>query len=566
MFIVFIFAGYISIFFHFYKKQDSINMEKITQKQIWMAEILEMPREQEKSYKIVAKLNVINDTTFWITQKVVLYFQKDKVIKQISVGDKLLVSTQLSFIEPPKNPEQFDYAKFMKRKGVFLTGYVGKQNWVQQDGKSKYSLRRFSSFMQQFLSNKLMMAGMSGAEYSVAAAILLGNDETLEPELRASYAATGVSHILCVSGMHVGVIFMILGFLLKPLDKHLKTRYLKNIILLVAVWVYANITGLAPSVTRSAAMFTFVITGKFLQRKTNIFHSLFASLFILLVYNPLLIFEVGFQLSYLAVFGIVLFQNIIHQWYKPRTKVGNYLWNLISVSVAAQITTSPIAIFYFGQFPNYFLLTNLFVIPVSFVITIMGVATLMFSFNSFISNGLGFVLNFGVKVMNEGVLFIEKLPGALTTNISINMYQVILLYIFIIILCFCRKKIKLQILLSMLILNGFFLIHSINMIKKKNYVDVVNYEISKSVVFQFCYQGNGIIFSDSIHNEDDKQYQFCIKNHDIKMGINNSFINLDEEFENSFLCKKGDYIFFQNRIYYVEKNRLKLFLTKKLKV
>ena len=557
MYIAFIFAGYISISFHFYKNQDSINMEKITQKQIWMAEILEMPREREKSYKIVAKLHAFNDTTYWITQKVVLYFQKDSVIKQMFVGDKLVVYTQLSFIEPPKNPEQFDYAKFMKRKGVLLTGYVGKQNWEKQEGKSKKSIRRFSSFMQQFLSNKLLLSGMSGAEYSVAAAILLGNDETLEPELRASYAATGVSHILCVSGMHVGVIFMILGFLLKPLDKHLKTRYLKNVILLVAVWVYANITGLAPSVTRSAAMFTFVITGKFLQRKTNIFHSLFASLFILLVYNPLLLFEVGFQLSYLAVFGIVLFQNGINQWYKPRTKVGNYFWNLISVSIAAQITTSPIAILYFGQFPNYFLLTNLFVIPVSFVITILGVATLVLSFNSFISTGLGFVLNFGVKVMNEGVLFIEKLPGALTPNLSINMYQVILLYMLIILICFFRKKIKLTILLSMIILNGFFLIQSINRVKNKNYIDVVNYEISKSIAFQFCYLGNGIIFSDFIHNEDDKRYQFSIKNHDIKMGISNSFIKLDEDFENSFLCKKGNYIFFQNRIYYVEKNRLK---------
>ena len=557
MIFAFGFAGYLSIFFHFYKNQDSINIEKVMQKQIWIAEIKEVPKAREKSFKIIAKLCAIEDTTYWITHKVLLYFQKDSAIKAIRVGDKLLIHTKLSFIEPPKNPYQFNYQKFMKRKGFFLTGYVGERNWIyQKTGRTK-TVHRYASFVQQFLSNKLVASGMSGAEYSVAAAILLGNDETLEPELRASYAATGVSHILCVSGMHVGVIFMIISFLLKPLDCYLKTRYLKNVILLVAVWAYANITGLAPSVTRSAAMFTFVITGTFLQRKTNIFHSLFASLFILLIFNPLLLFELGFQLSYLAVFGIVLFQNVVSRWAHPKTKAGNYLWNLISVSIAAQIATSPIAIFYFGQFPNYFLLTNLLVIPFSFVITIMGVATLLFSFNSFISNGLGFVLRIGVHAMNEIVQCIEKLPGALTTNISINIYQVILLYMIIVFLYVFRKNIKQQFIFSMLILNIFLLIHTIDIIRKKSHIEIVSYDISKNAAFQFCHQGSGIIFSDSIHNEQDKRYQLYIKNHDIKMRLTNRFVKLDEDFENSFLCKKGDYILFQNTVYVIKRNRLK---------
>jgi competence protein ComEC len=257
-----------------------------------------VPIEREKSYKVIAKLNAINDTSYWITKKVILYFQKNSLIKDCKIGDQLLINTQLSFVEPPQNPYQFDYKKFTQRKGIYLTGYVPTYCWLQMESATRSSVKKYASHLQRLLSDKLLASGLSGAEYGVAAAILLGNDETLEPELKASYAAAGVSHILCVSGMHVGIIFMILNFLLLPLGNSVRANHIRNVILLISVWLYAHITGLSPSVTRAAAMFTFVITDKFLQRQSNIFHSLFASLFILLTINPLLLFDVGFQLSY----------------------------------------------------------------------------------------------------------------------------------------------------------------------------------------------------------------------------------------------------------------------------
>ena len=552
------FAGYLSVFFHFHKKVEKLDVAKITQKQTWIAEIKELPLEREKSYKVIAKLHAVNDTSYWITNKVILYFQKDTVLKHYRVGDKIMIHTKLSFIEPPKNPYQFNYHKFVKLKGIYLTGYIGKQNWKKMEVPKTVSVKRGASYLQRFLSEKLIASGLSGAEFSVAAAILLGNDETLEPELKASYAAAGVSHILCVSGMHVGVIFMILNFLLLPLGTSVRANYIRNAILLVSVWFYANITGLAPSVTRAAAMFTFVIVGKFLQRRSNIFHSLFASLFILLVINPALLFNVGFQLSYLAVFGIVIFQKKIAVWFHPKTKAGNYVWNLISVSIAAQLATAPIAIYYFGQFPNYFLLANLFVIPVSFVMTVTGVATLLFSFNTFLSNGLGFLLNLEVKIMNEGIQFIEKLPGALMTHISINILQVILLYFIVILLSvFYKSRKKLLFFSVFCTLNLFLCQHCINIFQSKHHTEVVHYKIPKSAAFQFCYHGHAVLFSDSIHNEEDKNYQFSIQNHDTKMRIKNSFIKFDEDFENSYLCKQGNFIFFQDTIYVLERSRLK---------
>ena len=558
----FFFAGYLSVSFHFHKNLESIDVEKITQKQTWIAEIKELPREREKSFKVIAKLCVINDSTFWLTKKVVLYFQKDSGIKNCRVGDKLLVNTKLSFIELPKNPNQFDYEKFMKRKGIFLSGYVPKHSWEKTEEVNRTSLKRYASFLQRFLSNKLVESGLSGAEFSVAAVALLGNDETLEPDLRASYAATGASHILCVSGMNVGIIFLILNFLLLPLEQSVKTRHLKNVILLISVWLYANITGLTPSVTRAAVMFTFVISGKFLKRKTNVFHSLFTSMFILLTYNPLLLFELGFQLGYLAIFGIVLFQNKIEKWYKTKTKAGGYFWNLLTVSLSVQTFIAPIAVYYFGQFPVYFLLTNIFVIPISFTMMVTGVATLAVSFSEILSKGLGFLLNLEVELMNQFILFIEKLPGALISNISINIVQVFLLYAIIIIVLVFKKNRKKQIFLSMLIFNIFVFIHCVNIYKSKQHIEVVRYDISKCPTFQFCHQGSALIFSDSIHNEHDKRYQYNIHNHDTKNRIKNNFIKFDEDFENSFLCKKGDFIYFQDTIYYLQKNRFKPNTTK----
>ena len=547
-------AGYLSISFHSHKRIEELDIENITQKQIWMAEILETPKVREKSYKVVAKLYAIDEPTCWITKKVVLYFQKDSIIENWRVGEKVLVNTKLSFIEPPKNPFQFDYKKFMKMRDIYFTGYVGKLNWTKPNLERTVSIKRYASFLQRFLSKKLEEAGLTGSEYSVTVGILLGDDDTIEPELKASYAATGVSHILSVSGMHVGIIFMILSFMLKPLGKSQNSNYFISIILLVSVWFYVNITGLSPPAVRSGAMFTFVTVGQLLRRQTNILQSLFTSLFILLVINPVLLFDVGFELSYLAMFGIVIYQPKMTEWLHPKTKFGKYIWEMITVSVAAQLTTAPIAIYYFGQFPNYFLLTNLCVVSLSTVMMISGVATLAVSFSNFLAHWCGFVLSLEVKIMNEIIMFIEHQPGAITRNISVSFTQVLLLYVLIIAFNFFNKNKRKQLFFSVvIILNIFLFIYSIDIITKKSHIEVVSYEISKSPTFQFCFHGNGFIFSDSIHCESDKRYQFSIKNHDNKMRIRNSFLKLDEDFENSFLCKKGDYIFFENSIYKIHK-------------
>jgi len=307
---------------------------------------------------------------------------------------------------------------------------AGMQEYCQPPSSS--IIKEKAIQVQHYFSEALAEAGISGSEYSIINAILLGNKESLDTELRAYYNAVGVGHILCVSGLHVGVIFLILNFLLHPLDYSKKSRLFKALILLFFIWIYACITGLSPSVTRAATMFSFVTFGNLLHRHTNIFHSLFTSLFILLIINPLWLFNLGFQLSYAAVFGIVIFQQKLVALWTPKNKVLTYLWNLITVSVAAQLATFPLSVYTFGMFPNYFLLGNLSVVTLSFVIVVSGVLLLVVSFVPYLSTWVAQLLTFEIKLMNILTQSIRKMPGSVTENISISWVQMLLIYLCII--------------------------------------------------------------------------------------------------------------------------------------
>jgi competence protein ComEC len=359
-----------------------------------------------------------------------------------------------------------------------------------------------------------------------------------------------------------------MNYLLFPLNFSKRSQMVKSIILLLIVWSYANITGLAPSVMRAGTMFTFVLLGNFLRRNTNVFHSLFASLFLLLTINPLLVFEMGFQFSYLAVFGIVLLQKPIYNLYKPKTKIVRYFWDLCSVSIAAQLSTAPIAIFYFGQFPNYFLIGNLVVIFLSFWVVITGVTIMALSFLPYISQLVGYLLIYQIKIMNYTAKTIEALPYSTTDQISISPLQLILLYVMIgfFFYAFTKKNTKsfLYGLASLLIITGLFVYDKTACKNQKN---ITIYTISKSVAINFNQHGKSILLSDSIHSKKDKQYQFSIKNHEREARINSEILNIQENYEDESFLKKGSFIFFNGKTLYFLSGNDKLYASsEKIKI
>ena len=555
------FIGFTHVFLLFHHRYNVAIQQLDNGNRCWQVKITEPPQVREKSIKSIGTLYDMQNRKEIVGQ-VLLYLERDSLSSTLQCGDQISIYTQLKPISAPENPYSFDYKTFMKRKGIYFTGYISREQWQYQQTNRQGIIKRTAYHWQQKLLQILSEAGLRNDEYAIAAAILLGNDETMEPELKNAYSSAGVSHILCVSGMHVGIVFMIINFLLMPMERSKFLRYLKSFLLFIFIWAYANVTGLSPSVSRAATMFTFVLIGNHLRRNTNVFHSLFASLFILLTINPLLIFELGFQLSYLAVVGIVLFQPPIYNLFKIKIKILNYFWNLASVSIAAQIATFPLTICYFGTFPNYFLIANLSVIALSFAVVVTGVSVLAFSFSQLLSLYLGKLLTLEIKLMNQIIFWVENLPYSVTENININNLQMILLYsfiIFIFIFYLKRKPWKLTTALSSLVI--FLIIWIINIYDCKHEQSITIYSTNRSTAISLNRMGKNLLLCDSLLIADEKSRTFATANHERKRNLTTKIIDIDSNFTTMEIFKNCNFIHFAGKTIYLHSAKETLYTT-----
>ena len=210
-------------------------------------------------------------------------------------------------------------------------------------------------------------------------ALLLGQQQDISPEVLKDYQLAGAVHILSVSGLHVGFILVFVTFLLKPIANTKRNTLIKLFIILLSLWSYGILAGLAPSVVRSVTMFSFVAIGNHMRRTVNVFHTLLVSMFLILLWKPSFLFDVGFQLSYLALFFILWLQPLLNDIWQPKYKITQYFWDILTVSFAAQIGTLPLSIYYFHQFPGLFFVTNVIVLPMLGIIMIVGLTAIVFA-------------------------------------------------------------------------------------------------------------------------------------------------------------------------------------------
>jgi len=488
----------------------------------YIAIINEPPTIKEKSVKLNCKI-IEFENEKWTKvndEKCIIYISKDSISEQLKYGDKILFHTQLKEISSPQNPNEFNYKKFLEAKGVRFQSYIEKQRWKQIDSNCGNIVLAFAYKIRNEFLEIFKKYDIADTEYGVLAAILLGYDEKLDPELSKHYSGAGVTHVLCVSGMHVGVIYMILNFFLKVLDKNRKTKYLKSFILLLFIWIYASITGLSPSVQRAATMFTFVALGNNLKFKTDTYSSLLASLMFLIITNPFIILNLGLQLSYLAVFGIVWLQKPIANLWIPKYKVTNWGWQLISVSIAAQIITTPISIFYFHQFPNYFILSNLFVVIVSSFVIYSGVAVLITSFWFELSNLLSQVMIILIKIMNYITQFVNDMPGSKTQNIDIDIIGMLLIYFAIfsilISLIYKLKKNVYVAIISIIIFLCYNVFDNYSEFKTNN---ITIYSIRNQTIIDIKEGNNLIVICDSNSFKNESYNNFQTNTNRIRNGI-----------------------------------------------
>lgn len=394
----------------------------------WIVETMEPPVEKENSYKMEVK--VLRSDSFTIKPvKAVLYLEKDSVLmNSIAYRSQLIVYTQWQRPDPPLNPSQFNYRQYLERQGITHQAYAkaGMVSLIKQ--QKELGVKGIVFRLRGKMLEQLKAQGFSGDELSLASAILLGQDQTMDPRLRSGFATAGAMHILCVSGLHVGVIFLILSQMLGFLNKRKHGPLIKALLLIVMIWFYAALTGLEPSVLRASTMISFVIIGQTIRRKTSVYNSLAASALLLLIINPLIITQIGFQLSYLAVLSIVAFQPVFYQLWLPYDKILDRIWAITTVSLAAQLGTFPLALHYFHIFPVYFLLTNLIVIPLSSLIIYSGFLFFLTGFFAPLSWLFGKMLWAILWFLKQTVFMIESFPSASVDFLNLSVLQLILLY------------------------------------------------------------------------------------------------------------------------------------------
>lgn len=346
--------------------------------------------------------------------KTIVYLQKESSALQLQRGDILIARLRFQAPAPVQNPEGFDYAAFLRRKGIAATAYSDSLNWRKLSHTEIHGLRHWAEKARDQLLAIYRKLNLATDEFAVLAALTLGFKEELEPDVMLDYSASGAMHILSVSGLHVGVIFLIVNSLVSMVFRKPSTLIPKSVLIILALWLYAFITGLSPSVIRASAMFSMVTLGKALGRQAQIYNTISSTAFILLLMNPSYLWDVGFQLSYTAVLGIVYFQPQLSPLLAVSNKALKWLWDLTSVSLAAQLGTLPLALYYFNQFPNYFLLTNYIAIPLSGFVIYAAVGYLVLYWVPLVGGVAGWMVDRLLWLLNSAVAAIHALPGSVT--------------------------------------------------------------------------------------------------------------------------------------------------------
>ena len=362
---------------------------------------------------------------------VLLNIEKDSTPLLFHTGDLVFLKNKFQDIKSSLNPHQFNYKNYLAKQGIYQQVYATKQELLLLDQTST-SFLGFIAALRLKIQQSLQQYDFSEDELAVMNALLLGQRQEISKELSDNYSKAGAIHILAVSGLHVGIILLILSFVLKPLERVNKGKLIKLVLVILFLWFFAVLAGMSASVTRAVTMFSAIALGQFFNKRNAIEHSLIFSMFIILLWKPLFLFDVGFQLSYTAVFGIIWVQPVLYQLWKPTFFIVDKGWQLISVSVAAQLGVLPISLFYFHQFPGLFFISNLIIIPFLGVILGLGLVVLVLSYVSILPVFLEGFYGDVISILNKVVTFVARQEKFLFSEISFSVIKMIFFYLLII--------------------------------------------------------------------------------------------------------------------------------------
>jgi len=348
----------------------------------------------------------------------------------VTIDDVMYINTPFNEIKNAINPHQFDYGVYMKREQVYHQVYLNSKNVVKL--VSEKSLYGISAGIRNRINETLVKHVISDRNLSVINALLLGQKQEVNKETYANFVKSGTIHILAISGLHIGLLMMLLGLIFKPLAYFKIGKKLTPFLIVILLWCYAFVTGMSASVLRAVTMFSLVTVAMYGNRITNTYNTLVISGFLLLLFNPFYLFDVGFQLSYLAVFSIISFKPLFDNLWSPESYLIKKIWDISSVTLAAQIGILPLSLFYFHQFPGLFFVSNLVIIPMLGVLLGLGIVTLVFAYFGWVPQYLLFLFDNCITMLNNFVEFVSSKEAFIFTNISFNTYNLVSIYVLII--------------------------------------------------------------------------------------------------------------------------------------
>lgn len=465
--------------------------------------LAEPPSIGSNTIKAKAEIMEIRNGSVTLPTSVLLYFAlSDSNSYGLKYGDIIALNAKLKEFSPPPNPYQFNLKRYMYLFGVVYHASVSEGHWEKIGNRTNFLYGKAFS-IQRYVIKKFEGYGIKGQELGVISALMLGYKSLLDDEIRRIYSSVGAMHILAVSGLHVGLIFALALMIIAPIPKRKIWLSIRLFAALTVLWGYAFITGLSPSVCRATFMFSLFAVGQTAGLKANSFNTISAAAFILLVTNPFMLFNVGFQLSFAAVLSIVIFQPFIYNLVTPNTKILDYVWSLIAVSAAAQVLTLPISLLNFGQFPLLFLLTNLVAIPLATIILYLSVATIILSVIPPLGYFAAKLLGFATLTLNSGLKLIDTFPYSSIDSIHFTSWQSILLalsILFFALFLVTRKTGHMQ--LAILSYIGVLILWATNIIKVKNSSELVVFSLPKSSAICINSRGKPTIFVyDSVNSE-----------------------------------------------------------------
>lgn len=434
--IIFFFIGYTSI-----SIKNDLNSKShythFSKEALFLLKVTDELKQSKYYDKYKAEILKINSQSS--QGKILLNIYKDSLSKKFNIDDEIIVSGTLNKVNEAKNPFQFNYKKYLARKNIYRQLTIKKEQYKVLKTETN-TIKGYAHKFRNHISTSLKKEGFTDETLNIINALLLGKRQEVSKEIIENYTKAGAIHILAISGLHVGIILLILNFIFKPLERLKNGKHIKLILCVLLLWCFAFLAGLSASVIRAVTMFTAVAISYLGNKKTNVFQNLLVSIFFLLLFNPYYLFDVGFQLSYLAVFFIVWLQPALENLWHPKLNFVKYLWQILTVSTTAQIGVLPLSLYYFHQFPSLFFITNLVVIPFLSFILGFGIIVIILSVLNILPEFFITVYESIIQKMNLFISWVANQESFLVENISFSGYKMITSYLFLISLVYFLKK------------------------------------------------------------------------------------------------------------------------------